>query len=120
MTDARVPPLLFLESVDANSVPGETALEHLRASEAIAKERGFAAESVTRGDDSRVVTPVGFTDDAFDLSFRSQIAVAARIWSTAAAGKSGNRVDFYREFGGRRRWCECVLEMWDHWARTQA
>jgi hypothetical protein len=74
----RIPRLLYLESVDANSVAGDTPEEHLYASQAIAEERGFASLAVTRGDDGQVITPDGFTDDAFDLSTRSQTAVAAR------------------------------------------
>ena len=70
--------LVYVESVDANSVAGETPLEHMRASEAIAAERGHLAETFVRTASGRVVTPPEFSDGAFDVAVGSQRAVAAR------------------------------------------
>jgi hypothetical protein len=70
--------LVYVESVDANSVAGETPLEHVRASEAIASERGHLAEALVRTAAGRVVTPAEFSDGAFDVAVRSRRAVAAR------------------------------------------
>lgn len=77
-----LPDLIFLESVDANSVDGETPLEHLRASELIARERGFAALAVARSADGRIFTPEGFTDDALDITPNGDIAAARTIESS--------------------------------------
>jgi hypothetical protein len=80
------PQLLFVESVDANSVPGDTPLEHLRASERIARERGFPALSVVRSDAGHLVTPPGFTDEAFDAHLPAGLAAAARTIESSMWG----------------------------------
>lgn len=77
-----LPELIFLESVDANSVDGETPLEHLRASELIARERGFAALAVVRSADGQIFTPTGFTDDALDITPDGVVAAARTIESS--------------------------------------
>lgn len=77
---------LFVESVDANSVDGDTPLEHLRASQAIATERGFASLAVARAADGEILTPPGFTDGAFDVAADGAITAAAR---TIEAGQWG-------------------------------
>jgi hypothetical protein len=83
MTEPR---LLFVESVDANSVPGDTPLEHLRGSERIVRERGFAALSVVRSDAGHLITPLGFTDEAFDVHLPAGLAVAARTIESSMWG----------------------------------
>jgi hypothetical protein len=80
------PQLLFVESVDANSVAGDTPLEHLRASERIANERGFPALSVVRSEAGHLITPIGFTDDAFDAHPPTGLAAAARTIESSMWG----------------------------------
>lgn len=80
------PQLLFVESVDANSVPGDTPLEHLHGSKKIARERGFAALSVVRSDAGHLITPLGFTDDAFDAHLPAGLAAAARTIESSMWG----------------------------------
>lgn len=80
------PQLLFVESVDGHSVPGDTPLEHLHASERIARERGFPALSVVRSDTGHLITPLGFTDAAFDTHLPTGLAVAARTIESSMWG----------------------------------
>lgn len=80
------PRLLFVESVDANSVPGDTPLEHLHGSARIAAERGFAALSVVRSDEGHLLTPAGFTDEAFDVHVTARLAAAARTIESSMWG----------------------------------
>lgn len=80
------PQLLFVESVDANSVPGDTPQEHLHASEWIARERGFPALSVVRSDTGHVITPLGFTDEAFDTHLPTGLSAAARTIESSMWG----------------------------------
>ena len=70
--------LVYVESVDANSVIGETPLDHMRSAETIIAERGHSAESFVRTAAGRVITPPEFSDGAFDCAVRSRRAVAAR------------------------------------------
>ena len=80
------PRLLYVESVDANSVPGDTPLEHLHGSASVASERGFAALSVVRSDEGHLLTPQGFTDEAFDLYTPGSLAAAARTIESSMWG----------------------------------
>jgi len=82
----QVPRLLFVESVDANSIPGETPLEHLEGSARIAAERGFGALSVVRSDEGHLVTPAGFTDEAFDIHLPTRVSAAARTIESSMWG----------------------------------
>lgn len=72
--------LVFVESVVASeSFSADLSpLDYLRAASVIAAERGHAAESVTRTAAGHVITPPGFSDNAFDAAPRSQYAAAAR------------------------------------------
>lgn len=70
--------LVYIESVDANSLGGETALDHQRAAEKIAAERGHPAETFARTAAGHVLTPEAFADVAFDFAPQTQRAVAAR------------------------------------------
>jgi len=80
------PRLVFVESVDANSVPGDTPLEHLHGSARIAAERGFPALSAVRSDEGHLLTPAGFTDEAFDIHFPGRLAAAARTIESSMWG----------------------------------
>jgi len=70
--------LIFVESVDANSIPGSTPLEHLRAAAAIVAERGHRAETFARTGSGHIITPHGFADRALDIAPNQQRASAVR------------------------------------------
>jgi hypothetical protein len=70
--------LVYVESVDANSVGSESPLEHLRKADALVRERGHPAESLVRTASGQVLTPPEFSDVAFDACPRSGRAVVAR------------------------------------------
>jgi hypothetical protein len=70
--------LVYVESVDANSMSSESPLEHLRKGEALMSERGHPAESLVRTASGQVRTPPEFSDVAFDASMRWGRAAVAR------------------------------------------
>jgi hypothetical protein len=78
--------LVYIESVDSTSLAGDTPLEHMRAAEKVAAERGHPAETFARTASGLIVTPKGFSDVAFDISPRAQRAVAARSLETSQWG----------------------------------
>jgi hypothetical protein len=78
--------LVYIESVDANSVDGDTVEEHMRSSAKIAEERGFRSLAVARDDAGRVLTPQGFTDDAFHTARDAHVHVAARTLESSCWG----------------------------------
>jgi hypothetical protein len=70
--------LAYIESVDPNWCKSSTPMEHLRAAEALAAERGHPAEALARTADGRILTPAGSSDIAFDAAPQVQRVVAAR------------------------------------------
>ncbi len=78
--------LVFVESVDANSLAGETPLEHLRSAGDVVIERGHRAEEFARTASGTVLTPHGFADRAIDVHPATGRMVAARRMESSEWG----------------------------------